>query len=68
MIALWNSRLSEEKARRLIGCTENDPIVTTLEEEATTQLLELINLRSLRKEAEMKVEAPTPVEVGGSAT
>ncbi len=41
VVALWSNKMGQEKARRLLGCGENDTVATTAAE-ATKDLLHLI--------------------------
>ena len=56
VVALWNSKLSQEKARRLMGCAQDDSIVMTMAE-ATKHFLRLVNVCSLLKHEKKKAQA-----------
>lgn len=61
VIALWNSKLSAEKATRVLGCSEEDTIVTTVAD-AARHCLRLIDVCSLlQQEKKKKAQANKPL-------
>jgi predicted PurR-regulated permease PerM len=57
VVALWSSKLGQEKARRLMCCAENDEIAINTAE-AAKYILHLVETCSLRQEA-MKLQPNT---------
>ncbi|HEY3319264.1 MAG TPA: AI-2E family transporter [Planctomycetota bacterium] len=62
VIVLWCSKLTQDKARRLMDCGENDTITVTAAE-AATHILRLVNSGSLRKQARRTTESQCPQPV-----
>lgn len=56
VVALWSSKLALDKAKRLIGCSEDDTIATTAAE-AAKHILRLVDICSLRKQEVKKAQA-----------
>jgi hypothetical protein len=55
VVVLWSSKLTQEKAKRLIGCSESDTIATTAED-AAKHILRLVDICSLRKQEVKKAQ------------
>lgn len=59
VIVLWCSRLAQDKARRLLGCGEDDAVAVTAAD-AATHILRLVTACSLRNESLRKAERRQP--------
>jgi predicted PurR-regulated permease PerM len=56
VVGLWHSKLSPDKARRLLGCTPDDTVAMTIAE-ASKHFLRLVDLCSLRQQETEKAQA-----------